>query len=151
MDTVDTMASSEVGIPGRLRVVRILSNGKRRYDPVDKDRLIDAALEPGASIAGLALAYGINANQLQNWIRLRQRRQGLEKASAVVVSVAASAFVEVVEATAVVCPPAPPSLPSQQKLARIRLTALLPNGVRLELEGADIQALSAMIPALGAL
>lgn len=151
MDTVDTMASSEVGISGQLKVVRILSNGKRRYDPVDKDRLIDAALEPGVSIAGLALAHGINANQLQNWIRLRQRRQGSEKASAVVPNIAASAFVEVVEAAAVVCPPEPPSLPSQQKSARIRLKASLPNGVRLELEDADMQALSAMIAALGAL
>lgn len=148
MDTVDTMASNEVGISGQLRVVRILSNGKRRYDRVDKDRLIDAALEPGVSIAGLALAHGINANQLQNWIRLRQRRQGSEKASAVVPSVAASAFVEVVEAAAVACPPEPRS---RQKSARTRLKALLANGVRLELEDADPRALSAMIVALGAL
>lgn len=88
------MTLGEVGISGQLRVTRTLSNGHRLYDPADKERLIEAALEPGASIASLALAHGINANQLHNWIRLRERRQDLEKASAGVASIAASAFVE---------------------------------------------------------
>ncbi|WP_245464081.1 hypothetical protein [Rhizobium sp. NXC24] len=43
---------------GELRVVKVLRNGKRRFDPVEKERLIDAALEPGVSVAGLALKYG---------------------------------------------------------------------------------------------
>lgn len=33
-----------------LRVVKVLSNGKRRFDPVEKDRLIDAAMKPGVSV-----------------------------------------------------------------------------------------------------
>ena len=52
-----------------LRAVRVLRNGKRRFDPADKERLIQACLDPEASIAGLALAHGINANQLHKWRR----------------------------------------------------------------------------------
>lgn len=55
--------------------MRVLRNGKRRFDPVEKERLIDTALESGVSVAGLALEHGVNANQLRNWITLRRRRQ----------------------------------------------------------------------------
>lgn len=51
-----------------LRVIRECSNGKRRYDPEGKRRLIQACLRPGASIAGLALRAQVNANQLHKWI-----------------------------------------------------------------------------------
>lgn len=50
------------GISGELRVVKVLRNGKRRFDPVEKERLIDACLEPGVPVAGLALKYGVNAS-----------------------------------------------------------------------------------------
>lgn len=29
-----------------------LRNGKRRFDPVEEERLIDACFEPGVSVAG---------------------------------------------------------------------------------------------------
>jgi transposase len=70
------MALNGTGISGQLRVVKVLRNGKRRFDPVEKERLIDAALEPGVSVAGLALAHAINANQLRNWVKLCQDRHG---------------------------------------------------------------------------
>ncbi|AVA23882.1 MULTISPECIES: transposase [unclassified Rhizobium] len=137
------MTLDGAGISGELRVVKVLRNGKRRFDPVEKERLIDAALEPGVSVAGLALKYGVNANQLRNWIKLHQRRQA-EKALTVM-PCAPSAFVPVVAASPTGRPPAP-SAPTSP---RMRLKASLPNGVRLELEDADAQALSAMIEALG--
>jgi len=34
-----------------LRVTRVGAGGKRSFDPADKQRLIDACLEPGASAA----------------------------------------------------------------------------------------------------
>jgi transposase len=40
---------------------------------VDKQRLIKACLQPGASLSGLALKAGVNANQLRKWVRLDQR------------------------------------------------------------------------------
>jgi len=76
---VSTMTMDGAGRSGSLRVVQVLGNGKRRFDPVEKERLIDTALEPGVSIAGLALAHGVNANQLRNWVALRRRRQTTEK------------------------------------------------------------------------
>ncbi|QRM33633.1 transposase [Microvirga sp. VF16] len=140
-----TVNSAEV--PGQLRVVRVLRNGKRWFDPVEKERLIDACLEPGVSVAGLALAHGINANQLRKWVKLRQDRKATEKAALTVMpSGAPSAFVPVVETTPMARLPAPSARPPA---ARVRVTAALPNGVRLELDDADAQVLSAMIEALG--
>jgi transposase len=132
------------GISGQLRVVKVLGNGKRRFDPVGKERLIDACLEPGVSVARLALAHGVNANQLRNWVKLRQRRQ--TETALTAMPCAPPAFVPVVAAASVARSPAASAGPTS---ARIGLKAWLPNGVRLELEGADAQALSAMIEALG--
>jgi len=69
METVDTMTLDILKDSGGLRAVKVLSNGKRRFDPVEKDRLIDVAMKPGVSVARLALAHGVNANQLRNWVR----------------------------------------------------------------------------------
>ena len=125
-------------ISGPLRVVRVLSNGKRRYDPASKARLIEACLDADVSIAGLALAHGINTNQLRKWVKLHRDRKATGQALTVMPSCAPAAFVPVVAAS--------PSLPTSP---RVRLKASLPNGVKLELEDADEQALSVMIEALG--
>jgi transposase len=135
------------GLSGSLRVIRVLGNGKRRFDPVEKERLIDACLEPGISVAGLALEHGVNANQLRNWVRLRQRRQETKKALRVMPTSAPTVFIPVVEAAPIVKPSTAPA--ARANPSRVRLKASLPNGVRVELEGADAQALSAMIEALG--
>jgi transposase len=146
METVDAMTLNSAEGPGQLRVVRVLGNGKRRFDPVEKERLIDACLEPGVSVAGLALAHGINANQLRKWVKRRQDRRATENALPVMRRCAPSAFVPVVEAVSTARLPATSARPPA---ARVRVTASLPNGVRLELEEADAQVLSAMIEALG--
>jgi transposase len=145
MEPVDAMTLNSADIPGQLRVVRVLRNGKRWFDPVEKERLIDACLEPGVSVAGLALAHGINANQLRKWVKLRQDRKATETA-AVMPSCALSAFVPVVEAAPMARPSAPPARPPA---TRVRVTASLPNGVRLELDDADAQVLATLIEALG--
>ena len=141
LETADAMTVNRADIPGQLRVVRVLRNGKRWFDPVEKERLIEACLEPGVSVAGLALAHGINANQLRKWVKLRQDRRATEPA-AVMGRCAPSAFVPVVEAAPMARLPAPSA-------TRVRVTASLPNGVRLELDEADAQVLAAMIEALG--
>ncbi|MHC2399623.1 hypothetical protein ACVMGC_004167 [Bradyrhizobium barranii subsp. barranii] len=38
----------------RLETVGVLRNGRRRYDPASKQRLVEACLQPGVSLAGLA-------------------------------------------------------------------------------------------------
>jgi transposase len=131
-EIVDTMALDS-GISGRPGVVSISRNGKRRYDPIWKERLIAAALEPGVSIARLALEHGVNANQLRNWVKVLRDRQGV-RAPKNVPACGPSAFVPVVEVTSP---------------ARLQLKASLPNGVLLELADADAHALSVFIEVLG--
>ncbi len=54
---------------------------RRRYHPEQfKLAVIDACCEPGASVAGIALANGVNANQVRRWMRERgmeMPKQGL--------------------------------------------------------------------------
>nr|QEG98126.1 hypothetical protein AgrTiT37_00163 [Agrobacterium tumefaciens] len=52
----------------KLRVRLIGRNGRRRFDPVSKERLVAACLEAGASVSRLALEHGVNANLLWKWI-----------------------------------------------------------------------------------
>src|SRR6476620_912047 len=59
----------------RLEVVSVLRNGRRRYDPVSKQRLVEACRQPGASLAGLALRHGVNANLLRKWVTGRPGQQ----------------------------------------------------------------------------
>ncbi len=45
---------------------------RRRYHPEEfKLAVIAACCEPGASVAGIALANGVNANQVRRWMRER--------------------------------------------------------------------------------
>jgi transposase len=46
---------------------------RRRYSADEKRRLIAATLEPGASVAAVARAHGLNSNMLFNWRRQAQR------------------------------------------------------------------------------
>ena len=45
---------------------------RRRHHPEEfKQAMIEACCEPGASVAGIAMANGVNANQLRRWMRER--------------------------------------------------------------------------------
>ncbi|CAN7790149.1 transposase [Caballeronia sp. LjRoot34] len=140
-----------------LRATRVGVGGRRSFDPVDKQRLIEACLQPGASLSGLALKAGVNANQLCKWIRLHERsntpmREGTACAS--------SAFVPVVVAIDDRTPvPAAQPVPeresshlSPRSVRSARLSAQLPNGVKIELEctTGDAGLVAAMVSALGA-
>ncbi|WP_341317556.1 transposase [Paraburkholderia sp. IMGN_8] len=119
----------------------VVTGGKRSFDRADKQRLIEAGLQPGASLSGVALKAGVNANQLCKWVRLREQpnapmRDGMVAAS--------SAFVPVVaiDGRAPVLAPAPAPLlipePERPRLSprgapAARLSAQLPNGVKREL------------------
>ncbi|MFC7411862.1 IS66-like element accessory protein TnpA [Hydrogenophaga atypica] len=47
-----------------------MRNGKRIYVSAFKAWLVEQALRPEASVAGLALRHGVNANQLRSWMKL---------------------------------------------------------------------------------
>ncbi len=75
-----TQIDSETTLAGTL----VGRDGKRRYDRQSKRRLVEACLQPGVSVAGLALKAGINANLLRRWITLHQQRSGMAVATQVV-------------------------------------------------------------------
>ena len=50
-------------------------DGRSIYSAAGKRALIHACLEPGISVAGSALANGVNANLLRKWIRQFQSKQ----------------------------------------------------------------------------
>ena len=59
---------------------------RRTYTPQFKTELVAACLQPGASIAALALQHGMNANVLHRW--LKEHRHGQHSLVAVASNVA---------------------------------------------------------------
>jgi transposase-like protein len=49
-------------------VVRGAINGRRTYSKAAKQALVQICLRPRVSVAGTALAHGINANLLRRWM-----------------------------------------------------------------------------------
>lgn len=45
-----------------------MTNGKRIFTLAFRRWLVEQTRQPGASVAGLALRHGINANQLRRWM-----------------------------------------------------------------------------------
>lgn len=149
-----------------LRVTNTGVDGKRRFDKRGKQRLIEACLQPGVSVACMALKAGVNANQLWRWIAKHKTEHAGDTAVADAPEVAPAAFIPVIEVTdagpMVVSPrPEKPSAlpaPILRESARVsprpplpsRLVAQLPNGVSLELEctDQDTALVKAMIDAL---
>jgi transposase len=153
---------SDPSNPLRLEVVGVLRNGRRRYDPASKRRLVEACLQPGVSLAGVAMRHGVNANLLRKWVTGQQQRQRNGVAVGAIER-ATDVFVPVVELRGVAGSPEPPAPPPVQhhvqpaKAVRQtdpsapRLTVEMPNGVtlRLECSGRDVELVSAMIVTLG--
>ena len=143
----------------KLRVRLVGRDGRRRYDPASRDRLVAACLEPGISVSRLALEHGINANLLRKWITKAKEVRPLPASSK-------SAFVPVQVSRDGSLPLqgsgfglAMPATRGDERLARserkgpfsfpAKVSASLPNGVNLTLECSDVDALAAMIGALG--
>ncbi|WP_273994477.1 IS66-like element accessory protein TnpA [Burkholderia thailandensis] len=138
-----------------MKVVTVGKDGKRRFDRRTKQWLVEACLEPGASVAGLALRHGVNANLLRKWIKLHQQQLAestapLTAESPFVPVVAVSRERAVVERKSAI--PSSPQATSGSPTDRAALlTVQMPNGVTLKLEcaGSDASLLSAMIETLG--
>ncbi|WP_175743812.1 IS66-like element accessory protein TnpA [Burkholderia ambifaria] len=135
-----------------LRVTKVGVNGKRSYDREGKRRLIEACLEPGVSVASMAIRAQVNTNQLWRWIKQHKvARRGdvpMDGGSAAFVSV-----VEVRDVHAQAQSSHPPLLepPAATAPQLARLSARLPNGVTVELQcaGSDAALVAAMVKALG--
>lgn len=60
---------------------------RRTHAPEFKAQVIEACLQPGVSVAGVALANGLNANYLRRWVKEhREQTAGTTGRGAVVVS-----------------------------------------------------------------
>src|SRR5260364_413296 len=136
-----------------LPIIRVKRDGSRIFDPQAKSRLVEACLQPGVSIASLALSHGVNANLLHKWIRRdrRAREKGVMKDGAEKLS----AFVPVIQnKSAPAIRERPACMPALSQSTRkwpdpakpSRLNAYLPNGARLTLEclGQDAELVCAM-------
>ena len=77
---------------------------KRRFRTLEeKRRIVEEALQPGASVARVARAHGVNANQLFGWRRLYQQgrleRKAKETPSLLPVRVIGAAVTEAERST----------------------------------------------------
>ncbi len=135
------MAGELEDIKRRL-VVGHKRGGRCVYDETAKSELLELCLQPGASVSRLARECSINANQVSRWLREHaQRREGSMVARCVP---GPSPFVAV--------PVVPsPTVKQVHDLAALSLQARLPNGVTVELRGADLHQVGEVIQALGRL
>ena len=125
------------GLPGHKR--RIF----RRVE--EKLRIVKQTLEPGASVAGIALANGVNANQVFRWKRQYERGElqvRRSKPGAALVPVTIAAEPEVRKLPEISIPaPAPPSAGS--------VTIEFPGRALLSIEGtADPAVIRAVLESL---
>src|ERR1700686_1962996 len=65
-------SSAQVTIEPALRETPAASK-RRRYSIVEKRRMVEESFQPGASVARVARAHGVNANQVFGWRRLYER------------------------------------------------------------------------------
>jgi transposase len=145
------MTMTRIG-PHGLEIECVRRDGRRRYEPASKERLIEACLRPGVSLAGLALQHGVNANLLRKWVaRRRQLQHGQMQPVAGAAQLPEPAAFVRVETSPISTVQGAGSLTFQpgQTLAQPRLQATMPNGVTLSLDGVDLQLLAVMIDALG--
>jgi transposase len=119
----------------RSLVVGHRSNGRCRYDPEAKRELVEACLQPGVSVARMALEHGINANLLRKWIN-QYREHSIPVPPSTPATL--SAFAPVLSMAV-------------PKPVEATLHVALPNGVKLELQGIGLTDLSFLLNDLAAL
>lgn len=117
------MTERDTEITRRL-VVGHKRDGRCCYDKEAKRELVEACLQPGISVARMALEHGINANMLRTWISRYQAGRLTQVGSpgqAQTGLTRMSAFAPVVQAK------------HPTKTAASRFMAQLPNGITLDL------------------
>jgi len=111
--------TEKITVLSRPLVVGHKRDGRCCYDREAKRALIEACLQPGVSVARMALEHGINANLLRKWISRNRGPVASDTANAPDVL---PAFAPIV---AIASPEATGST----------LSVVLPNGVKLEMRG----------------
>jgi transposase len=118
-------------------------DGRSTYDAAAKAEIVRVCLQPGVSVARIAMRCGVNANLVRTWIGKR-RRAGEVPAIARVGSVDAGvAFMPLrIEAA---------EEPVREQAATMRLHVRLPNGVEFDLGQARLDELTPVLRILSAM
>ena len=131
MTEIDTELVSRL-VMGRKR------DGRCNYDPQAKAEIVRACMQPGVSVARVAMQFGINANLVRSWIAKRRDAQMAKQVEAVTRLDASAPFVPMqVDAAQVdrvrAC------------AAALRLHVRLPNGVECDLGEAGLGDLASVM------
>jgi transposase len=137
-------------------LVRLVGrDGRRRYDPVSRERLVAACLEPGVSVSRLALEHGVNANLVRKWVKRAKQVRSVPASSAFVsvqVGPDRSLPMQFGSVDMRSNPKSEPLMTKPEGVARLsslaKVDASLPNGVSLTVECSDVDGLAAIIGAL---
>ena len=123
----DDVWMADVEVSGGLVV-----GARRRRSAVERRRIVEETLEAGASVARVALKYGVNANQVFQWRRLH--RDG--KLGALAEQALKLLSVNITEETEIHKPA--PRKPEPSQVEPVRCGAIrieLPGKVRITLDG----------------
>ncbi len=135
MSEVDTELVNRLVI-GRKR------DGRCTYDPQAKSQIVQACLQPGVSVARIAMQHGINPNLLRTWIGKRRSAELARSIETVPRRQADAAFVPLqIEAAK--------SDPVRTEAVMVRLHVRLPNGVEFDLGEARLDEVLPVVRILG--
>ena len=137
------MMENDTELSRRL-VVGHRRDGRCCYDKEAKEELIEACLQPGVSVAHMALQQGINANLLRTWISKYRNRRGavvVTQTPVTTVAAARSVFVPVIES----------QVQAPAKSSPVQIGAQLPNGITLDLSGLSLDEMSSILRMLSTL
>jgi transposase len=128
-------------------------DGRCQYDPKVKQELVRRSMQPGASVARMAMQHGVNANLLRVWIAKAQSQSQSETATA-----QTTVSREVTNALGISSSFVPMRIQTPRASCTHRAAAgvqvRLPNGVQLELGDrgeARLDELKVLIQMLSAL
>jgi transposase len=106
---------------------------RRRHSDALKRELVDRSLEPGASVAAIALEAGVNANLLFNWRRLHLRAEVPAAGATATPVLLPVTVVAAVDSAAPLMPTSPGTPPRVAPSGTIEIDI---NGARVRLRGA---------------
>ena len=109
-------------------------DGRCLYDPKAKRELVEICLQPGISVAKVALEHGINANLLRKWME-RYRKTGYSTPNSPLTLPAFAAVLPL----------------GTDKVAEAAFSAELPNGVKVALPSVALNDLPLILKALAGL
>ena len=109
-------------------------DGRCAYDPAAKAELVRSCMQPGVSVARMALQSGINANLLRRWIT--QSMGADMKAGRANRQNVAMAATDTFVSLRLAAPGAVPATAAAAAALKLRLHARLPNGVEVDLSDA---------------